>query len=69
LWFGRDGTEEEVRAALGVDKLPDINEDACIDECVVAEEYTSSTAAACAEGARRKGTRFVIASTSTSSAT
>jgi len=62
LWFGRDGAEEEVRAALGVDKLPEVDgTPASTNVLVVAGGYTPETAAARAEEAEKKGERLVIA--------
>jgi NADPH2 dehydrogenase len=62
LWFGRDGAEEDVREALGVEKLPEVEgTPASTNALVVAGGYTPETAAARAEEAEKKGERVVIA--------
>jgi len=62
LWARSEGTEKEVRAALGVDTLPEVEGmPAPTSVLVVAEGYTLETAAALAEEAEKKGERLVIA--------
>ena len=62
LCFGRDGAEEEVRAALGVDALPEVEgTPASTNVLVVAGGYRPETAAARAVESEKKGEWLVVA--------